>query len=80
MKNNRKFGAEIRKLRKRAGLSLRQLAARVDVDASYPSQIENGVLPPPGEKVSRQLAEILKADQDDLITPAGRIPLMSLKY
>jgi transcriptional regulator with XRE-family HTH domain len=74
MTNNLKFGTKLRELRKKAGLSLRDLASDVNVDYSYLSKIENGVLPPPSEKVILQLAESLKADKDDLLTLAGRIP------
>ena len=74
MMNNQKFGAKLSELRNKAGLSLRELACTVDVDYSYLSKIENGVLPPPSEKVILRLAESLKADKDDLLMMSGRIP------
>jgi transcriptional regulator with XRE-family HTH domain len=46
----------------------------VGVDFSYLSKIENGILPPPSEKVILKLAEALHADQDDLFALAGRVP------
>jgi len=68
------FGARLRELRIQARLTQRELADRVNIDFTYLSKIENGVLPPPSEKVILQLAEALNADKDVLITLAGRIP------
>jgi len=68
------FGARLRELRIRACLTQRELADNVNVDFTYLSKIENGVLPPPSEKVILRLAEVLNADKDELITLAGRIP------
>ena len=70
----REFGARLRELRTQAGMSQRELANNVNVDFTYLSKIENGVLPPPSEKVILRLAEVLNADKDELITLAGRIP------
>ncbi len=74
MGNNQKFGAQLRELRKRAGLTLRELAEKVNVNFTYLSKIENGALPPPSEKVIRHLAEVLNYDKDELLTLAGIIP------
>ncbi len=74
MTESQKFGAKLRELRTKAGLSLRELASKVNVDFTYLSKIENGVLPPPSDKVIRQLAETLNADKDELLTLAGKIP------
>jgi len=74
MTEGQKFGAKLRELRTKAGLSLRELANRVNIDFTYLSKIENGVLPPPSDKVIRQLAETLNADKDELLTLAGKIP------
>jgi len=69
-----KFGKRLRELRKQAGMTQRELAAEVGVNFSYLSKIENGVLPPPSEKVISKLAETLNADRDELLSLAGRIP------
>ena len=69
-----KFGARLRELRKQAGLTLRELAERVNIDFTYLSKIESGAMPPPSEKVILQLAEALNTDKDELIILAGRIP------
>jgi len=71
---NEKFGTKLRELRKAANLTLRELAAKVEVNFSYLSKIENGVLPPPSEKVVRQLAQALNFDKDELLALAGIIP------
>ncbi|MFC1956036.1 helix-turn-helix domain-containing protein, partial [Chloroflexota bacterium] len=63
-----------KKLRTQAGLTQRELAEKVNVDFTYLSKIENGVLPPPSEKVILQLDEVLSADKDELMTLAGKIP------
>ncbi|MFC1962787.1 helix-turn-helix domain-containing protein [Chloroflexota bacterium] len=70
----KRFGERLRELRKKAGLSQRVLAVNVGVDFSYLSKLENGVLPPPSEKVILRLAEILGTDKDELLTLAGRVP------
>jgi transcriptional regulator with XRE-family HTH domain len=68
------FGARLRELRRKAKLTQRELASQIGVDFSYLSKIENGVLPPPSEKVILRLAEALKVDKDELLILAGRIP------
>jgi transcriptional regulator with XRE-family HTH domain len=74
MNHNLKFGKKLRELRNKASLSLRELAGTAEIDFTYLSKIENGVLPPPSEKVIIRLAESLRTDRDDLLTLAGRIP------
>ncbi len=69
-----KFGNRLRELRKKAGLSLRKLARKIDVDFSYISKLENGQLPPPSEPVISRLAEILHAEKEELLELSGRIP------
>jgi transcriptional regulator with XRE-family HTH domain len=69
-----RFGRRIRKLRKNAGLTLRDLASRIEVDFSYISKLENGQLPPPSESVITRLAVAFNADKDELIQLSGRVP------
>jgi transcriptional regulator with XRE-family HTH domain len=45
------FSTRLRELRIKARLTQRELAEKVGVDFSYLSKLENGVLPPPSEKV-----------------------------
>lgn len=74
MENKRSFGAQLRELRKSAGLTLRELAEKVNVNFTYLSKIENGALPPPSEKVIKQLAGVLNYSEDELLALAGIIP------
>jgi transcriptional regulator with XRE-family HTH domain len=74
MPEARSFGAKLRELRIKARFTQRELARLIGVDFTYLSKIENGVLPPPSEKVILRLAQVLKADQDELLILAGRIP------
>jgi transcriptional regulator with XRE-family HTH domain len=69
-----KFGSRLRELRKKAGLTLRELARKINVDFTYISKLENGQLPPPSEQVISRLAEALGADREGLIQISGRVP------
>jgi transcriptional regulator with XRE-family HTH domain len=74
MEDVQRFGDRLRELRIRAHLTQRELAEKIGVDFSYLSKIENGVLPPPSDRLILRLAEIFQADKDDLFILAGRIP------
>jgi len=69
-----KFGNRLHELRQNAGLSLRGLAAKIAVDYTYISKLENGRLPPPSASVVSRLAVALGADGDELCRLSGRIP------
>jgi transcriptional regulator with XRE-family HTH domain len=73
MEEAKKFGERLRKLRYQAGMTLTEVAGKCNIDFTYLSKIENGVLPPPSEKVILQLAEILDTDKDELLTLAGKV-------
>lgn len=68
------FGEYLRDSRKRAGLTLRDLAQRAGIDFTYLSKIENGRVPPPAESTVRTLAAQLGVDADDLIARARKMP------
>src|SRR5713101_7372527 len=68
------FGQRLRDLRKQKNLSQRDLAARVGIDFTYLSKIEGGRLDPPSEIVIRHIAQVLDADEDELINLAGKVP------
>ena len=70
----KEFGAKIRELRRQARMTQKELAEKVDIDFTYLSKIETGVMPPPSEKVILRLAEVLNTDKDELMTLAGRVP------
>jgi len=74
MAEAQQFGKKLRELRSQAHLTQRELAQKIGVDFTYLSKIENGVLPPPSEKVLSLLAEALNADRDELFALAGRVP------
>jgi len=73
MKDARRLGRRLRELRIQAQLSQHQLAEKINVHFSYLSKIENGVLPPPSDKVIFKLAEALNADKEQLVMLSGRI-------
>ena len=68
------FGIRIRQLRKQSGMTLRELAEKVNIDFTYLSKIENGAVPPPSDKVISKLARALNAGKDELLILAGKIP------
>lgn len=71
------FGEQLRALRKAKGLTLRALASKVNVNFTYLSKIENHKLDfgdYPGEGLIRKLAKVLKADEDELLLLAEKVP------
>ena len=68
------FGVRIRQLRKEAGMTLRELAAKVNIDFTYLSKIESGTVPPPSEKVISRLSKALNVGKDELLILAGKLP------
>ncbi|MFH1031675.1 MAG: helix-turn-helix domain-containing protein, partial [Chloroflexota bacterium] len=71
---NKQFGMRIRELRQQARLSQRELSKKVGIDFTYLSKMENGLLPPPSEKVIQRLAETLGINKDELLSLGGKIP------
>ncbi len=65
------IGVMIRQLRQSRGLSLRQLAAQLDIHFSHLSKIENG-RDQPGLSVLHRVAQVLQVDLDLLLGEAGR--------
>jgi len=72
--DNRQFGIKIREWRRQAHLTQKELAGEVGIDFTYLSKIENGVMPPPSEKVIARLAGVLNIDKDELMALAGKVP------
>src|SRR5229473_5213905 len=68
------FGRRLRDLRKQKNVSQRDLAAQVGIDFTYLSKIEVGRSAPPSKEVIRHIAEVLDADEDELINLAGKVP------
>ena len=71
------FGERVRELRKNKALTLRDLAEKLGVNFTYVSKIENQKLSfgeYPSEDLIRSLAKVLKADVDELLLLAQKIP------
>lgn len=61
------FGERVRELREKQNLYLRQIAPLLEMDTAQLSKIEKGIRQIKREQIYI-LAEILKADQDELLT------------
>ena len=73
-----KFGQRVRALRQERGLSQRALAAKLSVNFTYLSKIENERLDfgdYPSEELICKLASALDVDEDELLILAKKIPL-----
>ncbi|MEX3983750.1 helix-turn-helix domain-containing protein [Paraburkholderia sp. EG287A] len=53
--------------------SLRQVAARVDIEPAYLSKVERGEVQPPSEATISRLADVLREDRDVLLALAGKV-------
>ena len=74
---SRDFGNRVRQLRAQASLTQQQVADRTGVSVSYISKVENDRLhfgDYPSEKFIHKLAEELKADEDELLLLADKVP------
>ena len=67
------FGARVRKLRKEAGLSLRELAGRVGIDFTYLSKVELEHVDPPSDRVICSLARELKVGEEEMLALAAKV-------
>jgi transcriptional regulator with XRE-family HTH domain len=68
------FGSILRRLRKKAGLSIKRLAPDLDVTYAYISRLENNDAAPSEEFVTR-VAEYFGYDNDQLLLAAGKVPV-----
>ena len=76
------FGKRVRELRKKSGLTQKDLAERLKVSVSYISKVENEKLhfgDYPSEKFIHRLAENLNADEDELLVLTDRVPMVIRK-
>src|SRR5690606_17870800 len=72
-----RFGEKLRELRKAKNLSQRDLAARVGINFTYISKIENEKLDFaqfPSEELIRKMAAELDADEEELLLLAQKVP------
>jgi transcriptional regulator with XRE-family HTH domain len=68
------FGQSLRQLRRSKDISQRELAAKVGVDFSYISKIENDRLPPPAADTILKICEVLSVSPDELLAMTGKMP------
>jgi transcriptional regulator with XRE-family HTH domain len=72
------FGEYVRTCRERLResdprFSVRQVAARIDVEPAYLSKVERGEVAPPSEATTVKLAAELGEDPDMLLALAGKV-------
>ena len=70
-------GQRIREIRKQRNLTQRELAERVGINFTYLSRVENDRLDAeqtPREETLQKIAKALRADADELLLLARRIP------
>ena len=73
-----RFGERVRQLRLQNGLTQGALAASLEVSMSYICKVENEKLQfgdYPSEKFIHKLAGELKADEDELLLLADKVPM-----
>lgn len=68
------FGRLLRELRRQAGVTQRELAAKAEVDFSYISKVENDRVPSPAVDTIEKICSILGAPPDELLALAGKVP------
>jgi transcriptional regulator with XRE-family HTH domain len=69
------LGTRIKELRRKKGLTQRQLAEGTGIDFTYLSKIENGKIPySPSVGTLKKLALQLEADELELLRLAGKLP------
>ncbi|PKN31141.1 MAG: XRE family transcriptional regulator [Deltaproteobacteria bacterium HGW-Deltaproteobacteria-21] len=68
------FGQMLRELRRSKGMSQRDLSAKVGVDFSYISKLENDRLPPPAADTVMRICQVLGADPNNLLAVTGKVP------
>ncbi len=67
------FGHILNRLRREAGIGLRELARMIDKSAGYLSDVENNHVPPPSEKVILTIAAALNVDKNHLLIAARKM-------
>lgn len=72
---SKELGIKIKELRKKKGLTQRQLAEAVNIDFTYLSKIENDTLPySPSTETLKKLSKALDLDELELLSLAGKLP------
>lgn len=74
------FGEKIKELRKDRKITQRDLAAKLGINFTYVSKIENDKLEaPPSESLIRKLADVLEVEPDVLLDLAGKLDFKRLQ-
>lgn len=68
------FGSIIRECRRNIGMTQRDVAARVGIDYTYLSKLENDQLEPPSEATIERLAEVYCVQPEYLLMFTHRVP------
>ena len=68
------FGRHVRRIREERGLTITEVARRVDISIAYLSRIERERENPPPDKLMKALARALDLPADDLFAAARRLP------
>jgi HTH-type transcriptional regulator, competence development regulator len=68
------FGQLLGDLRRAGRLTQRDVAAKVGIDFTYLSKLENDRDAPPGDETIRRLAVVLGSDSERLLAAAGKVP------
>ena len=74
------FGKILKENRMNSGLSLRELASRVDISPGYLSDLENEKVAPPSEKLILEMAKTLGIEKDELLKAAEKVDPEVTKY
>lgn len=68
------FGKRLRQLRLERRFNQKELAARVGIDFTYLSKLENDRMEPPAEETIRRLCQALEVDPTELTLLARKVP------
>ena len=68
------FGRYIRRIREERGLTITEVAARLDISIGYLSRMERDRENPPPDKLMKALARALDLPHDYLFAAARRLP------
>lgn len=66
MGSQEQIGKDLRKARKKAGLTQVQVAEKVGISSTYYSMIERGEKENPGSKIVAKIGKLLKLKSSDL--------------
>jgi transcriptional regulator with XRE-family HTH domain len=68
------FGGRIKERRRKLELTQRDVAARLGIDFTYLSKLENNRGESPSADTIRKLAVVLQDDPEELLALAGKVP------